>query len=136
MRLHKNSYKPEYKAWDAMKQRCFNQKCKAYKNYGGRGISVCDNWLAFDNFIADMGYKPSPKHSLDRIDNHKGYEPENCKWATRHEQNSNRRNNIVINGITLNEFAKLHNINFSTLAYRYHTMGLRDNDLLRGSQSS
>lgn len=82
---------PEYGAWKAMLDRCRNPRNHAYENYGGRGITVCKRWQVFDNFLADMGIKPSPDLSLDRIDNDRGYAPENCRWATASEQNQNRR---------------------------------------------
>lgn len=83
--------KPEYEAYKDMKKRCLNPKHKGYKNYGGRGISVCERWLeSFDNFKADMGNRP-PGKSLDRIDNSGNYEPSNCRWATAKEQIANRR---------------------------------------------
>lgn len=86
-----NSVSPEIKAWEKMRERCLNPKDISYKNYGGRGITVCKRWLSFDNFLSDMGKRPSPKHSLDRINNDGIYEPSNCRWATRTEQNRNRR---------------------------------------------
>lgn len=84
---------PEYRAWSHMKERCSNIKAQEYESYGGRGIKVCERWLKFENFYADMGDRPSNKHSLDRIDNDGNYEPDNCRWATGIEQVLNRRTN-------------------------------------------
>lgn len=87
----------EYNSWDGMHQRCYNPKNKRYPSYGGRGIIVCDRWKGtggFINFIADMGKKPTLKHSLDRIDVNGNYEPSNCRWATNTEQNRNKRENV------------------------------------------
>jgi len=82
----------EYRCWASMKTRCSNPKHKYYKNYGGRGITICDRWLySFENFLEDMGEKPLPELSLDRIDNDGNYEPENCRWATKEQQIHNRR---------------------------------------------
>lgn len=92
---------PEYPLWIAMKQRCYNPKQIEFKNYGGRGITVCDQWRnSFLTFFKDMGSRPSADYSLDRIDNSKGYSPENCRWATRKEQCRNFRRNrlLMING--------------------------------------
>lgn len=75
-----------------MIQRCYNSKCSSFHNYGGRGILVCDTWRkSFQSFFADMGSRPSPEHSLDRIDNMGNYTPSNCKWSTKSEQAKNRR---------------------------------------------
>ena len=90
---HGMSGTPEYQAWQHMKDRCFNPNHKQYLDWGGRGITVCDRWLNFENFLADMGYRPTAKHSLDRIDNDGDYCPENCKWSTKKEQQNNQRNN-------------------------------------------
>ena len=81
----------EYKTWMSMKMRCYNKNDKAFKNYGGRGISVCERWEIFGNFFDDMGYKPTLRHSIDRIDNDGDYSPENCQWATAKMQVRNTR---------------------------------------------
>ncbi len=93
----------EYKVWLGMWKRCTNKKTKCYKHYGARGIKVCEKWGKFVNFIEDMGERPSKKHSLERIDNDKGYSPSNCRWATQKEQMSNTRVSVRIthNGETL-----------------------------------
>jgi hypothetical protein len=82
----------EYMAWCSMKYRCNNPNNKRYADYGGRGIKVCDRWMdSFENFLSDMGTKPSKAHSLDRINNNGDYTPFNCRWATAVEQNRNKR---------------------------------------------
>ena len=91
MRTHGCSKRiPEYKVWEAMKRRCQNSNDKSYARYGGAGVSVCERWQRFEYFYADMGSRPSAKHSIDRIDSTRGYGPENCRWATATTQQRNR----------------------------------------------
>lgn len=82
----------EYRAWQGMKDRCYNPNCKGYKNYGGRGIKVCDRWFEYSNFLEDMGRKPTSKHTLERVNNNGDYDPLNCAWRLRKWQSRNRRN--------------------------------------------
>lgn len=94
---------PEYMAWGAMKSRCYNHHAPQYPGYGGRGIQMCDRWReSFERFLEDMGRRPSPGHSLDRIDVNGNYEPGNCRWATAKQQSRNVRTNclIMIDGVT------------------------------------
>jgi hypothetical protein len=89
---HASSFTSEYRSYYGMKGRCGNPNHYEYKRYGGRGIKVCDRWLeSYENFINDIGPKPSPKHSLDRIDVDGNYEPGNVRWATPKEQRINQR---------------------------------------------
>lgn len=88
---------PEYTAWRNMITRCHDQNNKHYKNYGGRGISVCQEWRSsYVIFLADVGRRPSPTHSIDRIDNNAGYEKGNIRWATKAQQLANRRHTVVV----------------------------------------
>ena len=95
----------EYRIWNAMRYRCENPKNTAFPHYGGRGITVCERWQRFENFLADMGPAPSRDHSIDRINVNGGYHPENCRWATQAEQkrNTRSRKRAVLDSMTIEE---------------------------------
>lgn len=117
-RGHRSS---EYISWANMITRCSNQRGKDYLAYGAKGIKVCERWRLFANFLTDMGARPSGT-SIDRIDGTRGYEPGNCRWATRKEQNSNRRNvhQITIGGETASvaEWARRAGVHENTVYAR------------------
>lgn len=112
---------PTYNVWALMLKRCRSQGRPDYARYGGRGITVCERWSRFENFLADMGERPAGK-TLDRIDNHGNYEPGNCRWATASEQcrNTRRNNNLTLNGVTrcATEWAELTGLPVSTIKVR------------------
>ncbi len=118
-----NGISPTYHSWAGMTARCTNEGHRNYALYGGRGITVCDRWLSFPNFLADMGEKPRGL-SLDRIDGNGNYEPSNCRWATATEQARNRSNTrtLTLNGETrpLAEWAERTGIHPATLSDRVH----------------
>lgn len=120
---------PEYTSWCQMKSRCLNPNNPSYPVYGGRGITICDRWInSFENFLSDMGKKPSALHSLDRYpDNNSGYGPANCRWATRTEQQRNYSLNRLIdfNGETkcLSEWAEIHNLPSRIVWFRLFRLG-------------
>lgn len=94
LRKHGLSFTPEYRVWQTMRHRCTSSKSPAWKDYGGRGITICDRWL--DDpvaFLSDVGKRPSPAHEIDRIKNDEGYSPGNCRWVLRSVNDRNRRNN-------------------------------------------
>lgn len=95
-KTHGLTRSPEYKIWVGIQTRCYNPNSQSYIDYGGRGIFMCESWKIFENFLADMGKRPSPNHSIERIDNEKHYSPDNCRWATKKEQSGNKRNSIMI----------------------------------------
>jgi hypothetical protein len=84
---------PVYRAWEHMLERCENPRCKSYRLYGAKGVTVCERWHSYDNFCQDMGPRP-PGHSIDRIDSNGNYEPSNCRWATIQQQNQNTSKNV------------------------------------------
>ena len=113
----------EYNIWRSMKQRCSNSKDKSYPRYGGRGIKVCKRWTnSFENFIKDVGERPTSEHSIDRKKNDGNYEPTNCKWSTRKEQANNTRTNRIIeyNGIkkTLSEWSESTGLSIRCIKWR------------------
>jgi hypothetical protein len=115
-----------YWIWDQMRRRCGDANNKAFLNYGGRGISVCDRWLSFAAFLADMGPRPAGG-LLERKDNDGNYEPSNCTWATRKEQNSNRRNCIyVLDGeevVTIKELCRRRGLSYRPIMKRIRDRG-------------
>ena len=116
-KTHGQSGSPEHVTWKAMLARC-----KSHPRYQGRGITVCDRWLTFENFFADMGPKPSLAHSIERINNEGNYEPDNCQWATPKEQSRNKRNNrlLTFQGQTkcVGDWAEETGIHYQTLTSR------------------
>ena len=123
MTKHGQHKTPEYKAWVKMRFRCLNPNEPSFHSYGGRGIKVCKRWAKFENFIEDMGKRPSKKHSIDRVDVNGDYKPSNCRWATIRQQSRNRRDNhwITYKGKTLilNDWAKKLKIHKATLRARF-----------------
>lgn len=125
LEYHGMSHSLEYKVWDAMRQRCSNPKNSHYDNYGGRGITVCDEWMqSFEAFYRDMGPRPSPRHTIDREDNDGNYEPGNCRWITQKEQTNNTRRNLNFTykgeTKTLKEWSETLGFNYHNVKYRIH----------------
>jgi len=124
---HGMSRTPEYKIWRNMLTRCLNEDDPHYVYYGKRGITVCDSWRTFENFYADMGDRPTPTHSIDRINNDGNYEPSNCRWATKREQANNRRVTKIITfkgqSKSVSDWAREVNLEPSTLMTRLGKYG-------------
>lgn len=132
---HGMSGTPEHRAWVDMKSRCSNGNDSRYQSYGGRGIAICERWSSFENFYADMGKRPSCNHSLDRIDNDGNYEPRNCRWATRGQQQANRRNTLTVTAAGINlpmsEWSRVVGVSYSALTYR-RSAGWPDDEIIFG----
>lgn len=124
LRTHGMTDTSPYRSWSGMLSRCENTNDERYKDYGGRGIAVCDEWHDFEMFWGDMKKGYAEGLTLDRIDVNGNYCPENCKWSTQKEQANNRRNNVIIsfNGITqtLSQWADMLGINYYTLSKRFN----------------
>lgn len=129
----RKTHRPTYGIWEKMRRRCESPLDPAYSYYGGRGIFVCERWRVYENFLADMGERP-PGLTLERVNNDMGYSPDNCRWATRLEQQRNRRVNrrLSLNGETkcLSEWADILGINRETLRGRVAIHGWSDEKAL------
>jgi hypothetical protein len=112
---HGFSASDTYQAWAGMIKRCYDSRDRAFKYYGAKGIDVCDKWRSFDGFLSDMGQKPSKAHSVGRLRNDVGYEPNNCRWETADQQANNKSTSVFLehNGETrtVSQWAKLFGIN-------------------------
>jgi hypothetical protein len=129
-----------YNIWAMMRQRCTNPNAANYVNYGGRGIKCCESWAKFSAFYADMGDPPEGEFSLDRIDMHGDYTPENCRWADKYAQANNRRNNvqITVEGVThtLAEWARKTGLSRDQIRHRINNMGMTPEAALQADRMS
>jgi hypothetical protein len=129
-RTHGRSKTPEHGIWLGIKRRCLDPTNPAYDRYGGRGITICERWLQFENFYADMGPRPEPSLSIDRVKNDLGYSPDNCIWATRKEQANNTRRNVILthNGqtMTASQWVPVVGISSSTITQRKRVLDWTD----------
>lgn len=129
----------EYRIWQGMIRRCHNKSCKAYRKYGEMGIKVCDRWRnSVELFIADMGKRPSKRHTIDRFPDKSGnYEPGNCRWATMTEQNRNRKDNCIVSAhgksLCIAEWSSITGINQGTIWNRIRIQGKLPEDAIPAS---
>lgn len=133
-RTHGQSNTAEHRIWTNMKTRCTNKKATGFEHYGGRGIKMCDRWLnSFEAFYKDMGPRPSPDHTIDRIDNNGNYEKSNCRWAVDETQKNNRSDTIFLelNGVKMGaaQWARDRGISYRTIVSR-HKLGWTDEEIL------
>ena len=125
----------EYEIWKGIKKRCCVEDYIEFPQYGGRGITMCDEWKeSFEAFYRDMGPRPSPEHSIDRRDNNKGYSKENCRWATLVEQANNRRDNLYFDfdgdRKTLTEWCREFGLNYNRIRYLILKKGMSFEDAI------
>lgn len=124
-----------YRIWCGMKNRCLNPNSKDYTRYGGRGISICSRWKSFELFLEDMKEPPQGDYTIERIDNERNYTKSNCKWITRQQQATNRRDNIriTINGVTLvaSEWDREQNFSIGTVSRRITRSGWSHEDAVK-----
>lgn len=122
LKTHGKTHTPEYKIWQGMRSRCKNPSNAAFYKYGARGIIVCQRWHNFEHFFADMGKRPSIKHSIDRLDGTKNYQPDNCRWATARQQQNNLKNNVRLShkgkSLTVGEWSKVVGLKPKTIQGR------------------
>lgn len=124
---HAMAGSPTYESWKAMRQRCLNKNNPNYKDYGGRGITICAKWGRFIGFLEDMGLRPSARHSIERVDNEKGYHKDNCYWAISVQQANNKRSNVrvTIDGVTktLAQWCRIKGLHYDTIHGRIKDYG-------------
>ena len=124
-----------------IKARCLNPKCPAYHRYGGRGITICDEWLtSFDAFLGDVGLRPRGDLTLDRIDTNDGYRPGNVRWADRKTQRTNQERTMLLphpthGPVTLMEWTRIEGVNYRAVYYRVHEIGESVDEAVRHFKS-
>lgn len=133
---HGQTGTPEYRAWMAAISRCESRGHKAYSRYGGRGIVMCPEWReSFEAFYSDMGARPSPRHTLERVDNSSGYNPQNCEWRQWESQNRNRRNTVMVEWrgriVSLAKLAARAKVDYGNLHRRARQLGWDAEEALR-----